>query len=64
MTLGLFWSTKTLDFYQKIVCKKEKHPLWILGQKYSEVQKNNTAANIVCFDTIKRFAEKVKTLND
>lgn len=53
-----------LDCYQKIVCGKEKYPLWILGQKYSEVQKHNTASNIVCFDTIKSFAEKVKTLND
>jgi DNA-binding transcriptional MerR regulator len=53
-----------LDSYQKIVCKKEKYPLWILGQKYTEVQKQNTASNIVCFDSIKSFVDKVKTLND
>jgi DNA-binding transcriptional MerR regulator len=53
-----------LDSYQKIVCKKEKYPLWILGQKYAEVQKHNTASNIFCFDSIKSFVEKVKTLND
>lgn len=53
-----------LDCYQKIVCKKEKYPLWILGQKYSEVQKHNTASNIVCFDTIKSFVEKVKILDN
>ncbi len=53
-----------LDCYQKIVCENEKYPLWILGQKHNEVQKQNTASNIVCFDSIKSFAEKVKTLND
>ncbi len=53
-----------LDSYQKIVCKKEKYPLWILGQKYTEVQKHNTASNIVCFDSVKSFVEKVNTLSD
>ena len=53
-----------LDCYQKIVCENEKYPLWILGQKHNEVQKQNTASNIVCFDSIKSFAEKVKNLND
>ena len=53
-----------LDYYQKIVCKKEKYPLWILGQKYTEVQKHNTDSSIVCFDSIKSFVEKVNTLSN
>ena len=53
-----------LDSYQKIVCKEEKYPLWILVQKYIEVQKHNTASNIVCFDSVKSFVDKVKTLSN
>ena len=53
-----------LDSYQKIVCKKEKYPLWILGQKYTEVQKHNTDSSIFCFDSVKSFVEKVNTLSN
>jgi hypothetical protein len=35
-----------------------------LGQKYIEVQKHNTASNIVCFDSVKSFVDKVKTLSN
>tara|TARA_B100000795_G_C22777868_1_gene430868 strand:+ start:100 stop:1011 length:912 start_codon:yes stop_codon:yes gene_type:complete len=53
-----------LDSYQDIVCKHEQYPLWILGQKHNEVQKENTYSNIECFDGVKSFLEKVKTLVD
>jgi hypothetical protein len=42
------------------VCEKEKYTLWILGQKHNEVQKQNTASNIVCFDSIKFLQKKQK----
>jgi DNA-binding transcriptional MerR regulator len=51
-----------LDSYQKIVCQERKVPLWVLGQKFNEVQKEKKHANIEGFNSIKSFQEKVKTL--
>lgn len=53
-----------LDSYQKVVCQERKVPLWILGQKFNEVQKEKTHANIEGFNSIKSFQEKMKTLID
>ena len=64
--IGMLWHVGTIDvsherFVSELIKRKTiEH----IGLYTSKTQKHNTASNIVCFDRVKSFVEKVNTLSD